>query len=555
MRNLIPYRWILLSLFCCFATGLFSQFQKEYASSAVSGMIRHTAQKSKNSSGYTYSYTLTPEGANCIFLDYQLAASGQQPVQIEVFAGGDKSGSPLISLGKKDTLVQFVEDSLTLVFKESRENAASQWSVVWKSSATGNCSQMRPRPQDCQYAQPICGPFYQENNLYYGSGKTADLKDYQSSQGLEEHHSMWYQFETSDSGWLHFALVPDGPHTDFDWTLWRAEEGEICDLITQQSLQALASNYSAAGGMFGSTGMDETGLSFHETATGRPFSRAIRVQPDEAFYLLVDAREPLAGRFHIRFSDNVYTCIQPDRQLLNAQRRERAESPLDATRHKFMQRTQLIRVPFTPIANRELQRCKFSRASLAALPGADKILNSGVESMIRGEHKLPDILLMGMQLGVIQGYSCEDLKSPVHYGDIMHAAWDLVELPDSMKNRVKDYWKPGRMVMGNYSNAVELVELEYFETVGSISHSEVQWIRLIWTDFEGKQPDRNIAMFKFKELLPLLERVAVWNPRSGPEVSVAEFLRQKSYQGVRLSKNGKSDGMWEYKNFLWPEED
>ena len=135
----------------------------------------------------------------------------------------------------------------------------------------------------------------------------------------------------------------------------------------------------------------------------------------------------------------------------------------------------------------------------------------------------------------------------------------LAEIPDSMKGHLDDYWQPGKTVLGNYSNAIEVVETEFFETVGSVSHHEVKWIRLVWTDFNGAQPDRNIAVFNFEELLPFLKLVSVPNPRQGPEISVADLLKMRQFKGIRLAGTGKPDGangaVWEYKNFLWPDEE
>ena len=289
---------------------------------------------------------------------------------------------------------------------------------------------MRPRPQDCRWAQPICGPFYQEENIYHGPGRFEDTPD-AFSLALEEHHSSWYQFETSDSGWLQFSIVPDGPHTDFDWALWRLEEeGSVCELIKKESLQPLATNFASGSGLFGSTGMDETGMAFHESVLGRPYSKAVRVQPDEVFYLMVDAYGGVNGRFHIRFSDNVYTCIQPERDLISLKRKERKSTSIQAQRNHFMQRTQLTRIPLTGTYNAELLQCRMTVGSFEKLEEAGKVLDAsvsdgaGLENVIEGERSLPEVLLMGVRLGLINAYSCEDLRTPVHIGDILHAAWE-----------------------------------------------------------------------------------------------------------------------------------
>ena len=521
-------------------------------------MIRHVPQDWKLKYPQPFHYTLTPAGAKCITLDFRKFSSETDPVAIQVYSGQEAQGPLLATIGANDTLIRLMEDTLTLVYSETETQLLSHWSLIWKSAPQGNCERLQPRPQDCILPQEICGPFYQEDFLYDGAGLKQDLPTVTFTRSLEEKHTLWYTFETSDSGWLHFSIVPDGVFRDYDWALWRESEGSLCNMIKEENLQPIASNFASGGGKFGSTGMDETGQSFHEEAPGNPFSKAVRCQPDEVYYLLVNIPEKDPGKFHIRFSDNVYTCIQPQRDQFEVSLGSKMQviRP-EPGRNHFMQKTRMLRVPLGISANLFLRQCQLDPEKLVGHPQAKKILSYGLpESADPLGLTFPEMLLKGLKWGVITAYSCEKLDQRLHYGDILEAAWRLhTAVPDSQTGSLPHYWNPDREVLSHFLHAIELVETNYFETVGSASHKEVQWIRLIWVDPTGVQSNQNIALFKYEEIVPWCRALLSQPRKNGPLISLDQAFQNQLYKGRPIATSDAHAELKSFENYLWPEEE
>ena len=89
------------------------------SSTKVSGMIRHLPQEAQKNDIIHHFYTLAPEGATCISLDFSCFTPHLGLPWLQVFAGTDTSGKKLCDLGREDTVMALNEDTVTLVFSET----------------------------------------------------------------------------------------------------------------------------------------------------------------------------------------------------------------------------------------------------------------------------------------------------------------------------------------------------------------------------------------------------------------------------------------------------
>ncbi|HXP49758.1 MAG TPA: OmpA family protein [Bacteroidia bacterium] len=134
------------------------------------------------------------------------------------------------------------------------------------------------------------------------------------SHGLyfeEEHNITWITFEIPNDTILTFELIPQKPHDDIDFLLFKDDEDfpeVFCNKIAEHKIKPIRTNLAKPDSI---THLGNTGLSLTATDTVVPlgynpcFSKALKVKKGERYYLVVDNYTEAKGEFildlHLKF--------------------------------------------------------------------------------------------------------------------------------------------------------------------------------------------------------------------------------------------------------------
>lgn len=110
---------------------------------------------------------------------------------------------------------------------------------------------------------------------------------------------------------------------------------------------------------------------------------------------------------------------------------------------------------------------------------------------------------------------------------------------------------------------VEIVEDRIFDKNKSDMYYDKLWIRLVAYDVYGKIPDKVVVAFRYKDLLPILEKTLWKNRFNDAEYrSLAEVFEDRIFTSITLSISGvevqdlldsykKTQQMVEFEHHLW----
>lgn len=545
-------------------------------STTRSGMIYYDANLAEDKRDRIYCYTVCPDSAGCIYLDFNLIRSSQTASsQVEGPSDGDQGKgvdfvrlydgasptAPLIGSFGTTLGTQFIQSSagcITLEFTRDAAGLDAIWTVMWRSKATTEC--IRPfEANPCANVQDICGPAFHENFHYFGQQSHSPSPP-RSACVDQPHNATWYKFAIAQAGKLQFEIIPDNGLDDFDWVLIKADTktpGECPKLPDAKA--RLACNSAAGRGHAGATGMDGRGQAFQVGSAGSPYCQPVSVEKGDLFYLFIDDYSQHSSGFSIRFNDVVMQCSNPHKDFLRIAHDQHPGPASVDPRKSFSKYTRVLRIDLAEKAN---------------LPLAQSLLPAHLYDLTRGtESKLLDAdpsfshdrgmvaaLVNGLKLGRIRAYAAHDFQSPVHYGD-------LLELP--MRNRQdssatwRNWWNPGKEDMDSYMQVMELIVDEVFDKISGIKRQRIRFIRLLWTDRDGKAPDYNVAVFNYEEVRNLLDQIPLDNRHNdAQQLTAKDFLETQLYQAVMVERSAKSltslqqskftgDQQVELESFIW----
>lgn len=519
-----------------------------------------------------YVYSVCPEDASCISLDFRLIQSDREVDFIRVYNGKDLQSPLLGTLGAKSggLLLQSDGGCLTFEFIRDADGLNSVWTAVWQSDQEGDCIDPALRPDECENVQEICGPRYHESFRYHGRGQKQELQN-QSNCLAEETNSIWYKFKARKDGQLNFRIVPDNAYDDLDWVLWRGSElpAESCPEIVQKDAERLACNFAAGRGPKGSTGMNAKGHRLQNDAAGSPFSSSIEVEKGEVFYLLLDNHSQRNSGFSIEFNDVVLQCGGQDKALIHFAHKAVKKPSRILPRDQFSRYTQVLRVPLDQKINDPLAVCSLNSAALeTAFPSGDKAR----VSILPGSQGLVMALINALRTSSVKAYAAEDLRTPVHFGDLLEMAYRFAEEPPQWSRDEVDpvfgpsgenYWNPSPDVFMNFCNVVEIIQDEIFDKQRGQNRREIRYIRLVWSDWEGELPDYNVCVFPYEEVEALLDQISLPTAQNDiHQQSLKDALESGQYHGFPVtvrSKNfrnapdGQSEAFrqLEFRNYHW----
>ena len=208
-----------------------------------------------------------------------------------------------ITTNKSDKEEDFIEDSDSWVSSKdsiqkridsaSHQTTILNWKLIKKKTMSFNCKDLK-NVGDCKNAIIIFTSKFIDFNctpLGYGNVLEFEKNNSKSLHFFErEHNTIWLKFKSPYDGLLAFDLIPKNKEYDYDFSLYKSEENNICDVITKKKLLPIRTNISKNNKFNNST----TGLSFEakkhfvNSGIGDSYSSALKVKRGDFFYLVID---------------------------------------------------------------------------------------------------------------------------------------------------------------------------------------------------------------------------------------------------------------------------
>ncbi len=526
-------------------------------SDAQSGMLYYDIEKATDQQKKRFLYTICPEEIHCMQLDFTLVQSALEADFIRIYPGVDASEEPIQSFGgiTRDKLFQFNGNCLTVEFLRDEQGLNSAWTLLWKSEKEGECIRSGKKDDDCPYITEICGPVYQETFKYFKESQVASQAVFGSCLDQPK-RSSWYKFQAQQDGPLAFAIKPANGKDDYDWVLWRADStwANPCPdslLLTQK----LACNFAAGLGSAGSTGMNTFGSTLETTASGNPFARPVDAKKGDIFFLLLNDYSRQSQGFSIKFNEVVLACENPVRTFVAINHAVVSGQPKVPVRNQFSRYTAILRIPLNEKNNQPLGNCDAGEVAWDELvSGLERPLVRGTENPLGGSERqlarapekpleaglripgtgIHAAILNGLKLGRYQGYSCEDMASPVHYGDMLDFA--SLQLGEEVN------WERPDEALAGFGNYIELIVDEIFDRTTARRRQQIRMVRLVWSDESTNLPDYNIAVFQWEDIAGLLDQVSVPNPHNDvSSLSVKDFLEGQFYTSIHVHQRHRNN--------------
>lgn len=191
--------------------------------------------------------------------------------------------------------------------------------VFAASSQAQKIYQLEPSNSDCYNAIEIVGDTFGPTSNPKGAGQIMEINADQLSliSFDKEHNSVWYKFATPNNCVLEIDIVPTNPKDDYDFILYKYTNDNFCEEVMTKNIIPIRTNISKSSEI----NNGKTGLSIYATDTfvhsgpGPTFSRAVEVNKDEVYYLVLDNyREN--GKGHTIFLNYKY-CSNPNRYTID----------------------------------------------------------------------------------------------------------------------------------------------------------------------------------------------------------------------------------------------
>lgn len=523
-----------------------------------------------------YIYTLQPPGATCLSFDFEWKEGKEGADFVRVFAGSEVDGTPLATFGPehKSGAVLVEGGVATFEFVRDSNSLYSTWSATWRSRKDGKCVDLR-RPQECENVKDICGPTHHEKWIYDGPGKRNETGD-QGSCLLKENNSVWFRFEASAEGALSFVITPNNGFDDYDWSLWKGDPKKPyqCPLGAAIPPDRVACNFAAARGPQGTTGLDFRGDQLQVETEGNPFSKSFPARKGDVFYLLVDCHSGKSQGFRIDFSEVVKQCgAAPDQEEI-VRIAAPAHTPKMPVRpsDQLTRVTKVIRVDMGEKMNWPIGQCQIPQDIFQQYSTVYSDKQCTQVRMPGNCSGLVMALLMAVKGARIPAYSAQNVGMPLHFGDILQAAYRINPSVSALGNDSLDpvfvgadhsWWEADLSVFNGFQNAFELLVDEVFDRNTGTRREFIRFIRIVWTDWEGTQPDCNMLVFRYEDVLPILDQLPITLPHNDSgNLNMRDVLEGHLYNGILIGRSGKNiqnlqagqheaNRNTEFQNFIW----
>lgn len=523
----------------------------------ASGMLYYDVQAAEDRLPRTYRYTICPDSAACIRLDFNLVKSVAQTDFIRVYEGNNVDGQLLGTLGGKSGSMLLYGRASCMTFEFKREGAGleSTWTALWRSENEEECHDPQRDHKARTGVKDVCGPDFHEQFHYFGDGGM----QYTEREGTcltRPHNTAWYRFVAAKDGWLQFTIAPDNGFDDYDWVLWQQVKGQRFDLARLDSTsERLACNYAGGRGAGGATGMSAQGRSSQGDAAGSPFSSRVMAHKGDVFYLLIDDYSRHSTGFRLSFNDVVAQCNNPQPDVLDMGRVTEIGTESRKT-GDFMRYRRVLRLDLLTKANQPIARCPLEATAFSSLSRTDKAL-AGQHGPER-QSGICVALLCALRGGLVPAYRPDAPSKPLHYGDLLELAYQ-----HQPADAQRDYWRPDWSVLAPFLHYLELLVDERLDRNTGRQIQQIRYIRLLWADGDGLLPDFNAAIFHYEDLVPLLENVLVPTPgNDAGTMSLRDYLEARLYEAITVERsNGTTrslggskfndDRQLELENYLW----
>jgi hypothetical protein len=526
------------------AGGIFAQLPLVRGTSAAqSGMLSYNVHEADDMVARTYLYTLCPQNASCTSLDFTLLESGGERDFIRVFDGADRDAPLLAQLGGNSGSIYLEAGSgcLTFEFTRLEDGLRSVWTALWRGTAEADCIDPG-RKIGKGLIQDVCGPEFRENrSLWKAPASDANLPV-----------SYTYRLMPAKDGKLNFSILPDNQSDDYDWELYyMARTDDTASANTSPQKMLLACNFSSGSGPDGLTGMvaNHKGSRFltFQKGTYNPYFQEVTVQQGVPVFLRVFAGEQQCHGFRLLFNETVMQCDQPVGELIRLSHAIATEKPKIPNQNAFSRSTQIWRLDLSSKANAGL-----ADSPVRVEDWSEKL---EIEKESTPSFRMPEtnglagMLLLGLKAGLFPAFASHDFKTPVHYGNLMEVvsrmsgSSDSEHLPEEVGSIEEDWWNPDPEKLSGFKNMIELIVDEVFSKSSGTKKVQIRFIRLVWSDWEGGQPDLNIAIFRYSDLLPVLSRIQVQDFRNqARSISMQDLLESRSFEHVMSWRSGRPAG-------------
>ncbi len=159
---------------------------------------------------------------------------------------------------------------------------------------------------DCAGALDINDTLFIQNNVFKDYGKVLEIKGSGSKDSCffeREHYSAWYRFSTKLSTILSFEIIPMEVRDDFDFLLFKDEtKGTFCnENKNPNGILPIRSNISRNDlGLQSKTGLTKDAVNnYVPEGIGNVYSKSIKVNKGEIYYLVIDSPRPTKGGYSI----------------------------------------------------------------------------------------------------------------------------------------------------------------------------------------------------------------------------------------------------------------
>jgi hypothetical protein len=188
----------------------------------------------------------------------------------------------------------FKSESITIEYIASPEKSPARgWRGVIQNSFSPKVMMPTMPESDCPYAIPICSnsTINTSANQYSNTGIVNDDAG-SCYSGTGAGGSVWYSFTPQTNGLLDFAIAPTGG-TDYDFVLWDITAG--CSAKIE-----LSCNYCL---IQGTTGMNSTGTTNSEPASGVLFCQKINVSTAKKYAICINYYSGNNAGFQLTFKN------------------------------------------------------------------------------------------------------------------------------------------------------------------------------------------------------------------------------------------------------------
>ncbi len=537
------------------------------SSATRAGMLYYDHETATDQRDRIYIYTICPDSAGCISLDFNLVEClqpGEEQDDFITVYDGASIGAPLLgTLGKRSgsRILQGQQACITVVFKRDVLSRNSIWTALWQTKSKATC--ISPQKQGpCADVHDICGPSYHENFLYYGVAAPQALETVPGSCVERPHNATWYRFMAQKDGLLSFDILPDNGLDDFDWVLLQGnpKDPSACpDLMGTE--RKLACNYAIGCGPQGATGMGERGDAHSAAASDSPYSLGVPARKGDVFFLLIDDFSQHSSGFHIRFNDVVMACDNPHKDLLKIDHQvSLGRAPVDP-RRAFTQYTRILRIDLGEKANASLAKATLPSDLFAHQTQASG-KSLGVLDQLPRCQGIAQLLLQGLKHGALPAFAAHDFQTPLHYGDLLEVV--ARQARDTSIAHSMSWWNPSEAALERYTQVVEIIVDERFDKTLGTASQQIRYLRLLWTDRDSQAPDYNVAVFKYEDVRPLLDKVYCQSRHNDvPTISLRDALEGRQYESLMVARTGKGmknlgqarfegERQLELENFVWP---